>query len=428
MSVLWSFAVIGVLLILSAFFAGAETAMTAASQARLHSLEKQGNRRARRVNRILADKERMIGSLLLGSTLVNILASAISTSVMIQLFGEAGVVYATVILTVVLLIFSEVLPKTYAFHNADKMAMILSPLIFLFIKLLYPFTVAITLFVRGLLRLLGMDSSNVHIGVDIDLLRGAIEMHSGPEEEVKEQRAMLRSILDLADVTVAEVMTHRKKIVAIDASLPLEQILQDVIDSPYTRLPLWKDDPDNIVGTIHVKSLLKELRAHSGKLEDISIEAVANEPWFVPDTTILSDQLQAFRQRKEHFALVVDEYGSLMGMITLEDIIEEIVGEIDDETDITVDGVRKQPNGSYLIDGTVTIRDLKRDFDWDLPDADYSTLAGLILYQAQMIPEPGQSFTFFDFRFDVVKRVRNQITLVRVTPPQRKDDNAQTSS
>jgi Mg2+/Co2+ transporter CorB len=419
MTLLVSIALILALVLLSAFFAGSETALTAASSAKMHSLEKQGSRGAARVNRIRAEKEKMIGSLLLGNTLVNIMASALATSVMIGLYGVAGVLYATVIITVVVLIFSEVLPKTYALQHADKMAMVISPVIAGYILIFSPLTLLITGLVRVLLKIGGADATNVHIGVDLDMLRGAIEMHRGPEEEVNEQRAMLRSILELADVEVGKVMTHRKQMVMVDAGQPIEKILQEVIESPFSRLPVWKDDPENIIGVIHVKSLLKELQGHSGNLTDISIASMATEPWFVPDTTSLSDQLQAFRQRREHIALVVDEYGTLMGMVTLEDIIEEIVGDIDDELDVAVAGVRRQPNGSYMIDGTVTIRDLKREFEWELPDEDYSTIAGLILHEAQRIPEPGQSFTFFGFRFDVVKRLRNQITLVRVTPPAR---------
>jgi Mg2+/Co2+ transporter CorB len=207
--------------------------------------------------------------------------------------------------------------------------------------------------------------------------------------------------------------------VTLNADEPLGSLLTQVLESPFTRLPLWKNTSDNIVGIVHAKSLLQEMQAHAGRVEDIDIMTIATDPWFVPDTTNLSDQLQAFRQRREHFALVVDEYGTLMGMLTLEDILEEIVGDIDDELDDVVAGVRKQNNGTYVVDGTVTIRDLNREFEWNLPDQDYTTIAGLILYESHMVPEPGQSFTFFGFRFDVVKRLRNQITQVRVTPPAR---------
>ncbi len=427
MGIIASIIIIAVLLCCSAFFAGSETALTASSGARMHSLEKQGDRRARMVNRIRVNKEQMIGSLLLGNTLVNILASALATSTMIKIFGEPeGVLYATVIITVVVLIFAEVLPKTYAFHHADRMAMILARPVRVFIAAMLPVTSTISWIVRFILRIFGADPGNTHIGADFEALRGAIELHRGPEEMVDQQRAMLRSILDLQEVEVGRIMTHRNKIEAIDAAEPLARIVQKVLESPYTRMPLWKDDPDNIVGVVHAKSLLQEMQAHGGRVDSIDISALATEPWFVPNTTSLADQLQAFRERREHFALVVDEYGTLMGMVTLEDILEEIVGEIDDELDETVTGVRRQPNGAYMVDGTVTIRDLKREFEWELPDEDYSTIAGLILHEAQMVPEPGQSFTFFGFRFDVVRRQRNQITQVRVTPPAKKTANGKT--
>lgn len=417
MSVVASLIIIVLLVALSAFFAGSETALTAASTAKMHNLEKQGDARARLVNKIRYNKEHMIGSLLMGNTLVNILASALATSTMIKLFDEAGVIYATIIITIVVLIFAEVLPKTFAFHHADKSAMFVARPAALFIKLSTPATAAIAWIVRLLLKLFGGDPGNIHIGADIEALRGAIELHRGPEQVVSEQRAMLRSILELSDVEVSKVMTHRNKMVTLNADEPLGSLLTQVLESPFTRLPLWKEKPDNIVGVVHAKSLLQELQAHAGRVEDIDIMTIATDPWFVPDTTSLSDQLQAFRRRREHFALVVDEYGTLMGMLTLEDILEEIVGDIDDELDDVVAGVRRQNNDTYMVDGTVTIRDLNREFEWNLPDQDYTTIAGLILYESHMVPEPGQSFTFFGFRFDVVKRQRNQITQVRITPP-----------
>ncbi len=415
--ILISFIAIIILLLLSGFFSGSETALTAASRERLHAREKEGDKGAARVNKIREKKDRMIGALLLGNNLVNILASALATSVLIRLFGEAGVFYATILMTMLVLIFAEVLPKTYAFHHADKMAMRIAPVIQFVIVIFAPVTEAVTWIVRGILKLFGVDISKVTAGSHLELLRGAIEMHEGPEEETQAQRAMLRSILDLAEVDVEEIMIHRKNVTMIDVEQSVDRVVEEVLDSPYTRLPLWKDNQDNIVGVLHVKWLLRELRACGGDASRVQIDKAALEPWFVPETTSLYEQLQAFRQRKEHFAVVVDEYGAFMGIVTLEDILEEIVGEIDDEHDVTVPGVRKLQSASYLIDGSVTIRDLNREFDWGLPDEDYATLAGLILFESQMIPEAGQSFSFYGFRFDVVKRQRNQITLVKVMAP-----------
>ena len=417
-----SILVVLILLLLSGFFSGSETAMTAASRARLHGWEKEGNHRAALVNRIRAKKERLIGALLLGNNLVNILASAIATSVLISLFGEAGVVYATLVMTLLVLVFSEVLPKTYALHNADKMAVAIAPIIAVVVFIFAPIAETVNWIVRKTLRLFGTDISLVSKSAHMEVLRGVIELHEGDEgeeSEAQEQRAMLRSILDLKEVDVEEVMTHRKNVEMIDAHDPMEKIIDDVLGSAYTRLPVFKDDNDNIVGVLHAKALLRELRAQAGVHQHIEIEEIAADPWFVPETTTLVDQLQAFRQRREHFAVVVDEYGAFMGIVTLEDILEEIVGEIDDEHDEAVTGVKKQANGTFLIDGDVTIRDLNREFEWDIPDdADYSTLAGLIIHEAQTIPEAGQSFIFYDFQFDIVKRQRNQLVQIRVTGPE----------
>jgi Mg2+/Co2+ transporter CorB len=413
---LFSLILIAVLIVLSALFSASETALTGVSKARLHSLEKDGNARAVMVNKILERKDRMIGAMLLGNNFINTLASAIMTSAFIALFGTAGVVYATFVVTILVLIFAEVLPKTYALHHTEELAMRMAPLMRAVIFIFSPVTETVAWIVRFVLKIFGVDISRVSGGSHLELLRGAIEMHDGPEKETAEQRAMLRSILDLFDVFIEDIMIHRKNVTMIDGDQPIDKIVSDILSSPYTRLPVWRGDQDNIIGVIHVKRLLKIMNDHQGSAADIRIEDVLAEPWFVPETTSLFDQLQAFRARREHFAIVVDEYGSFMGIVTLEDILEEIVGEIDDEQDITVPGVRRAHDGSYLIDGSVTIRDLNREFAWDLPDEEYSTLAGLVLYEAQLIPEVGQSFIFHDCRFDVVRRHRNQITMIRVRP------------
>lgn len=419
---LWiSAGIVLILLMLSGFFSGSETALTAASKSRLHNWAKEGNKRAALVNKIRERKDRMIGALLLGNNLVNILASAFATSVLIGLFGEVGVFYATAIMTLLVLIFAEVLPKTYALTHSDKMACFIAPLIRVVIWVFFPIAEVVNKIVGFTLKIFGADMSKMQDGSHMEVLRGVIELHEGVDTETQQQRAMLRSILDLFDVDIEEVMTHRKNVSMLDAAEPIEQIIKAALESPYTRMPVYRDDNDNIIGVLHAKALMRELklRERNGEaIADIDIEELASEAWFVPEATTLYDQLQAFKARKEHFAVVVDEYGSYMGIVTLEDILEEIVGEIDDEHDETVVGVRKQTNGTYLIDGDVTIRDLRREFDWNLPDdGDYSTLAGLIIHEAQTVPEAGQSFTFYGFRFDIVKRQRNQLGLIRVREP-----------
>lgn len=409
------------LLLVSGFFSGSETALTAASRARMHQLEKDGDRRARIVNRLREHKERLIGGILLGNNLVNILASAMATSLLLTLVGDGAVVLATLVMTLLVLIFAEVLPKTYAIHRAETTALVVARVLSVVIAILAPITKGITLIVRGLLRLLGTDIRDVGVTNYVDELRGAIELHRGPELEVDEERAMLRSILELSEVEVSEIMTHRRNVVAIDADQSPEDIVADVIESPYTRLPLWREDTDNIVGVLHAKDVLRAVRAAGGEASKIVVEEIIKTPWFIPDTTTLRDQLQAFRARRGHFALVVDEYGSLQGVVTLEDILEEIVGEIDDEYDQPVTGITPQPNGSYIVDGSVTIRDLNRQFEWDLPDDQASTIAGLVLHEAQRIPQVGQIFTFYGLRFEILRRQRNQIVALRLTPPAKSE-------
>ena len=409
-----------ILLCLSGFFSGSETALTAASRVRLHGLEKDGDKRAALVNRIRDRKDRMIGALLLGNNLVNILASALATSLLIKIFGESGVVYATLVMTILVLIFAEVLPKTYALSHADTMSMRVAPIIRVVIFVFSPVIEAVTWVVRSTLKLFDSDVSNVKAGSHLELIRGVIDMHQGPGEETQEQRAMLRSILDLADVELEDIMIHRQNVFMLDADSPRDALIEAILDSPYTRIPLYSESTDNIAGLIHVKALLRELHKARGKADKIDLAALMQEAWFVPETTSLYKQLQAFRARQAHFAFVVDEYGSLMGIVTLEDILEEIVGQIDDEHDQRIAGVIQvmAPGGGYVIKGDVTIRDLNREFEWGLPDEDYATLAGLVLHEAKMIPQVGQSFIFHDFQFDIIGRKRNQITKVRVLPPE----------
>jgi Mg2+/Co2+ transporter CorB len=406
-----------VLLLLSAFFAASETAITGASRPRMHALERRGNERAGIVNRLRESKERLIGAILLGNNLTTILASSLATSVLIGWFGNAGVAYATVAMTILVLIFGEVLPKSYALHDSDRVALATARLLRAIVWLLAPITRALAVLVRVVLRPLG-----VKLGAEIggtyreEELLGAIELHRGPDPELVHERRMLRSVLDLDEVQVGEIMVHRRNVWTIEADLPTPRILDRIVQSPYSRVPLWRGGPDNIVGVLYTKALLRAVRAHRGRLEDLKIERVMARPWFIPESTTLLDQLQAFRKRRAHFALVVDEYGSWLGIVTLEDILEEIVGDITDELDIAVSGVRPEPNGSYVVDGSVTIRDLNREFDWRLPDEEASTLAGLVMHEARTIPEVGQVFSFFGFRFEILKRQRNQIAAIRVTP------------
>ncbi len=412
------------LLVLSAFFSGSETALTAASRPRLHRLETEGNRRAAIVNHLRLRRDRLIGAILLGNNLVNIVASVLATSILIGVFGKAGPVYASVVMTLLVLIFAEVLPKTYAIHRPEGVALVVAPVLRILVIMLAPVTRAIELVVRGTLRLFGVRLQHEPGMVTTEEeLRGAIELHKGPEPEVPHERRMLRSILDLADVEVGEIMIHRSSVAMVDGDLPTGDVVEQVLASPYTRVPVWRGEPDNIVGVIHSKELFRAARAAGANLDKVDLEKIAAPPWFIPEATALLDQMHEFRNRHEHFALVVDEYGSLMGVVTLEDILEEIVGEIADEHDLAVSGVRPQPDGSYLVNGDVTIRDLNREFEWRLPDRDAATVAGLVMHEAQRIPEVGQVFAFHGFRFEILRRRKNRIALIRIATLQSQHDS-----
>ncbi len=408
-----------VLLVMSGFFSGSETALTAASRAKMHQLEKTGDSRAKTVNRLIEARERLIGAILLGNNLVNILASALATSLFLTLFGDAGVAYATLVMTALVLIFAEVLPKTYAIANPDKMALTVSRPISIVVALFGPVVLAVEAIVRGVFRIVGVkideqqDVLSAH-----EEIRGAIDLHAKEGTVVKHDRDMIGGVLDLRDLDIYDVMVHRTKMQALNSDDPPEKIVADVLSSPYTRLPLYRDTPENIVGVLHAKDLLRALAAVGGDSAKVAVTELASPPWFVPDTTTVQDQLNAFLRRKMHFALVVDEYGEVMGLVTLEDILEEIVGDISDEFDIAVQGIRTQPDGSISIDGSVPIRDLNRALDWNLPDDEATTIAGLVIHEAQQIPEPGQAFTFHGFRFQVTRKQRNRILGLKVTPVQ----------
>jgi len=410
-------------LLLSAFFSGSETALTASSRARMHRLEKQGNRRAAIVNAMLLTRERMLGGILLGNNIVNIAASSLAAGVMLVWFGPIGVAYATIVMTALVVIFSEILPKTAAINAPDRIALAIARPMSWIVYLFGPILMGVEALVRWILRLFGIRiGENRSILSPHEELRGAVDLLHQEGAVGKLDRDMFGGVLDLRELEVSDVMVHRTKTLSVNIDDPPQDVVRTVLDAPFTRLPLWRGTPENIVGMLHAKDLLRALQVAGGDPAKVDIAALATEPWFVPDTTPLSEQLRAFRRRKTHYAIVVDEYGVVMGHVTLEDILEEIVGDIADEHDVDIPGVRPQPDGSVNVDGGVPIRDLNRVMDWNLPDEEATTIAGLVIHESQSIPEPGQSFTFHGFRFRVLRRSRNRITALRITPltPQRK--------
>ncbi len=414
------------LLVLSAFFSGSETALTAASRGKLRSQADKGSAGAERALDITEDSERLIGSVLLGNNLVNILATSLATALFTRLFGESGVALATLIMTLLVLIFAEVLPKTYAITNAETAAARVSRPIGVIILLFAPVVTAVRALVRQFLKLFGVETDpDTQILSVREEIAGALAL--GHEEGVveKDQRDRLLGALDLSERDVEEIMLHRSEIEMIDADDAPEAILSQCLESAYTRLPLYKNDPENIVGVVHAKDLLravdKMVRGPTGvisrDLSKFNVMDVVREPYFIPETTSLEHQMRQFLKRHTHFALVVDEYGALQGLITLEDILEEIVGEITDEFD-EADTPAPKPgaDGNYMLEGALTIRDVNRMLDWNLPDEEANTLAGLVIHEAQTIPESGQVFSFHGYRFEVTERSENRLSELKVRP------------
>jgi Mg2+/Co2+ transporter CorB len=417
-SILLNLGALVILVLGSAFFSSSETALTAASKARMLTLANQGFKRAIVVNRLRSRMEQVIGTILLGNAAVNSFIAILSAQLFAAFFGSIGAVYAGIAATVLIFVLGEVLPKTFAINHADRSALTVAPLVLVLVRVTSPITHVTQLICSGLLRLFGVKVINEPGAEErIEELRGAIALHAGADEEIREAGQMLHSILDLEDVPVSDIMVHRRNMTMIDADQPIEEMVAEALQSPHTRLPIYRGQPDNIIGVLHAKALLRAVQSNHWKLEGLDVVALASPPWFIPDQTNLLAQLEAFRSRREHFAIVVDEYGALMGIVTLEDILEEIVGDISDEHDVTVEGVRPQPDGSFEMDGTVTIRDLNREFGWRLPDEEASTVAGLVLHEAQQIPSTGQLFAFFGFKFEILERQRNQLTRIKVTPP-----------
>ncbi|WP_024516625.1 HlyC/CorC family transporter [Bradyrhizobium sp. Tv2a-2] len=408
------------LLGVSAFFAASETALTGASRGSMLRLAKQGNRDADIVSELMSNRERLIGALLLGNNMANIGASALATGILTAWFGEVGVLYATAGMTAIVVIFAEVLPKTMAINAPDRFALRVARPMRVTIAVLGPLLTVVEVVVRVLMRALGVKvGANQPILSPIERLRGAVDLLHSEGKVEKTDRDMFGGLLDLRELQVSDVMVHRTEMVTINADLPPEDLVREVLASEYTRIPLWREKPENIIGVLHAKDLLRAIRASEGETSRIDVSTIALPPWFVPEMRPVSEQLKAFRRRKTHFALVVDEYGEVEGIVTLEDILEEIVGDIADEQDVVVAGVRAQPDGSVVVDGSVPIRDLNRAMDWNLPDEEATTVAGLVIHEARSIPERGQSFTFHGFRFRVLRRERNRITAIRIVPVPR---------
>ena len=414
------------LLCFSGFFSGSETALTAASRARMHAAEKDGDQRATIVARLLNMRERLLGGILLGNNMVNILASVLTTAVFTNIFGDGGAALAgaTVVMTVLILIFAEVLPKTYAISQPDKMALKVARPISLIIKVFAPIVYVVQMIVNATLRIFGIDT-NASAWTAADEIKGAVDLHLEEGGVAKRARDQIYGVLEIGELNVEEVMIHRKNVTMVDVNLPTAQIVKEVLNTGHSRVPVYSEDQDNIIGVLHVKDLLKAMSKSEGDFSAIDAKKIMRDAWFVPETTSVVKQLRAFQHKREHFALVVDEYGALMGVLTLEDILEEIVGDIQDEYDEDVAGLKRLKEGGAIIQGHIAVRDTNRAMDWKLPDEEAVTIAGLVIHESQTIPDVGQTFAYYGYRFEILEKERNQITSLKVTktfePDQRSE-------
>ena len=406
------------LIILSAFFSGSETSLTSASKPRMHNLARTGKKNAKIFEELFKNKEMLICTILFANNLVNILASAIATKILIELTNNEGILYATVIMTLMILIFGELIPKTLALSKADQFALKIAPFMRVLVYILYPLTVTLNFVATTILKIFGVNYLNFKKEEVSEKreeeLRGAIDLHG--EDSSKDEKNMLKSILDLDDITVGSIMIPRKDIFSLPSNIKYNELITKLNNSPHSRIPIWEKNPENIIGIFHIRKLI-EIKADEPKT--FNIKSLCQKPWFIPESTRLDNQLLEFKRRKEHFSIVVDEYGEFLGIVTLEDIIEEIVGEIDDEHDVlkiskAAEDIKSISSRSYLVKGNVTVRELNKELNINIPVSNASTVAGLVLYESRTIPKKGQVFSFFDLKFEILSKKNNQITLVKI--------------
>jgi Mg2+/Co2+ transporter CorB len=408
------FATLGILIICSAYFSGSETGIMSLNRYRLRHLEKQNHRGAKRVSKLLARPDRLIGLILIGNNLVNIAASAIATVIGIRLFGDMGILIATITLTLIILIFAEVTPKTLAALYPEKIAFPSSIILSLLLKLLFPFVVAVNWITNGLLMLIGISpEQRQEHSLSSEELRTVVN-ESGAMLAKRDQN-MLVGILDLDKVTVEDIMIPRNELVGIDINDDWKKIQKQLAQSNHTRVLLYRDNMDDVVGYIHLRDALKLL--FKNQFTKTTLIRAVKELYFIPEGTTLNVQLLKFQHAKERLGLVVDEYGDIQGLVTLEDILEEVVGDFTTTMERTTsEEVHVQPDGSYLVDGSATIRDINKEMTWAFPTDGPKTLNGLIIEYLEDIPEANLSVRIAGYPLEIVDVSDNMIKTVRILP------------
>jgi CBS domain containing-hemolysin-like protein len=427
------------LLAANAFYVASEFALVKSKGFRIDALAEENRVGARLTQRMLSNIEAYLACCQLGITMASLglgwvgepTVAGILRPLLEPLALPESALHFTAFI-VGFLVFSslhivlgEQVPKTFAIREPEPVSLWIAWPLHLSFVVFYPLNWLLNYASNSVLRLLGVREASHQEILTHDEIEGLVDVSAEHGKMEERQAEFIHNLFRFSELEVGDIMVHRTNVRSVGVDQPVDQIVDEILASPYTRVPLWEGQAENIVGIIHVKDLLRTLKAAGGDAANVDIRKVAKKPWFIPDTTGLNDQLNAFLKRKAHIALVVDEYGEVQGLITLEDILEEIVGDIADEHDVTVEGVRRQPDGSVNVDGSVPIRDLNRVTGWSLPDEQATTVAGLVIHEARIIPEPGQAFTFHGFRFQVLRRNRNRITALRITPLNREQQAEQ---
>lgn len=408
------------LLICSAIFSGSETALTTANRGKLHKRAERGDPGAKRALRLTEDKERLIGAILLGNNLVNILAASLATMFFTVVLGDGGVAVATVVMTALVLIFSEVLPKTYAITNSEAVARRVSDFMSLVVMIGAPIVTVVQFLVRGILRLFGVRAADAHPFAAHDEIAGSIALHHFEGGVETADRDRLLGALDLSQRTVDEVMTHRRDVEMTNIDRAPTEIIAATLASEFTRMPLWRGSPENIIGILHTKDLARAMHdavrdGGADAIQTLDVQTIAMKPYFIPDVTSLDDQIHAFKNSNTHLAIVIDEYGAIRGLVTLEDILEEIVGDISDEHDIPEDpSLNSEIDGSVVVRGNMNIRELNRAMGWDFPEEDAVTIAGLVIDFARRIPDEGEVFIIHGYAIEIIARDSTRLTKLKV--------------
>ena len=406
-------------IVISGVLAGSETAITGASRAQMLQLSKKGNEKAKKVQEVQEHLGSSISTILVATNFVNYIIPSVTAWFSANYMDSA---ILSIFVAIVMSVYCEIFPKMLAINYTCEFAMMIASFIQWLVKILKPFVTILEMIARWSLRLIGVNvDSNRHMVHSDEELRGAIELHSSDgDKDGTEKKFMLNGILDLGENSVNSVMTHRKNLVTINVDLPIQEMIDKLLHTPYSRIPVWKDSPENIIGVLRVRTLLSEVQKFNrDELSAIDVNKLISKPWFIPETTDLLEQLQEFRKRHEHFAIVVDEYGDLMGIVTLEDILEEIVGEIVDEYDNTQTGISVQSDGSVIVDGATPVRDLNRKLEWSLTEERATTIAGLVMNEVRRIPETGEIYMLYGFKIEILRRQRNQISLLKITKLQK---------